>query len=92
MTNSIQNGDMQDCIEWWGGEKRSGREEGSQVWKVLISEIMGRDFNLDIKNPHIVASDLGVPETLLNDLTETEALVESLCAKLKATLTEALAQ
>ena len=41
-----------------------------------IDEIRERGFNLDIKNPHVVAEDQGDPETLLNDLTKAEASVE----------------
>src|SRR5690606_41973045 len=33
---------------WW-----TNREENEYAWKVSLTEIKERNFNLDIKNPHI---------------------------------------
>ncbi len=90
MTRPIKLEHLDDCAAWWGGAAREGREENEQAWKVSIDTIRERGFNLDIKDPHVVEDDHGDPETLLNDLTKTEASVESLRSELKAILTEAL--
>ncbi|MCF3595729.1 type I restriction-modification system subunit M [Rhodobacteraceae bacterium LMO-12] len=90
MTRPIRLEHLDDCAAWWGGAEREGREESERAWKVSIGEIRERNFNLDIKNPHVEAEDWGDPETLLNDLTKAEASVESLCAELKGILEQAL--
>ena len=92
MTKPIRLEHLDDCAAWWGGPSREGREESDRAWKVSIDTIKERGFNLDIKNPHVVEDDWGDPETLLNDLTKSEASVESLRAELKSILTEALAR
>ena len=92
MTKPIRLEHLDDCAAWWGGPNREGREESDRAWKVSINEIRERNFNLDIKNPHVEAEDWGDPETLLNDLTKAEASVDSLRAELKSILTEALAR
>ena len=50
----------------------------------------GGGYNLDIKNPHIQADDLGDPQELLATLSATEAEVTDLPDQLKAILAEAL--
>ena len=55
MTKPIRFEHLQGCIDWWGGAKRKGREEGPQAWKVTAEEVKARGYNLDIKNPHTVA-------------------------------------
>ena len=92
MTRPIRLEHLDDCAAWWGGPAREGREDGERAWKVSIEEIKARNFNLDVKNPHQEDADLGDPETLLAELTKTEASVESLRDELKAILSEALAR
>jgi type I restriction enzyme M protein len=92
MTKPIRLDHLQDCIDWWGGAKRKGREEGPRAWKVTAEEVKARGYNLDIKNPHTVADDHGDPETLLADLTAAEAETARLRDQLKAILAEALAR
>lgn len=92
MTRPIRLEHLNDCAAWWGGPTREGREENERAWKVSIDTVKERGFNLDIKNPHVVEDDWGDPETLLNDLTKSEASVESLRAELKSILSEALAR
>jgi type I restriction enzyme M protein len=79
-------------MDWWGGAKRKGREEGPRAWKVTAEEVKARGYNLDIKNPHEVAADHGDPETLLADLNAAEAEMARLRNQLKAILAEALAR
>jgi type I restriction enzyme M protein len=51
-----------------------------------------RGYNLDIKNPHVMADDHGEPEEFLARLTAAEAETVRLRDQLKAILTEALAR
>jgi len=92
MTKPIRGEHLQDCVDWWGGGKRKGREEGSLAWKVTAEEVKARGYNLDIKNPHAVADDHGEPEELLAKLTAAEAETTRLRDQLKAILAEALAR
>jgi type I restriction enzyme M protein len=92
MTKPIRLEHFQECIDWWSGKERKGREETPQAWKVSAEEIKARGYNLDIKNPHAVADDHGDPETLLQDLAKAEAETAGLRDELKAILAEALAR
>ncbi|MBO8084841.1 MAG: SAM-dependent DNA methyltransferase [Marichromatium sp.] len=90
MTRPIRVEHLQDCVDWWGGAERTGRETGPQAWKVGIDAIKARGYNLDIKNPHSVEDDLGDPDTLLADLDAAEREAASLREQLKSVLAEAL--
>jgi len=90
MTKPIRFEHLKDCIGWWGGTKRKGREEGPQAWKVNIEDVKARGYNLDIKNPHTVADDHGDPAELLEALNKAEAETARLREQLKAILAEAL--
>lgn len=92
MTKPIRFEHFQNCIDWWGGAARAGREEGPQAWKVTIDEVKARGYNLDIKNPHSVAADHGDPAELLEALNQAEAKTAKLRNQLKAILAEALAR
>lgn len=72
MTKPIRLEHLHDCIDWWGGSKRKGRQESSQAWKVRAEDVKSRGFNLDIKNPHTVADDHGEPKELLASLASAE--------------------
>ncbi|CAO3441959.1 Type I restriction-modification system, DNA-methyltransferase subunit M (EC 2.1.1.72) [Azospirillum argentinense] len=92
MTKPIRFEHLKDCIAWWGGADRLGRQETPQAWKVSDDEVKARGYNLDIKNPHTVVNDHGDPETLLADLSAAEAQAASLRDQLKTILAEALAR
>lgn len=92
MTKPIRVEHLQECVSWWGGAERKGRQVGPQAWKVGIDEIKARGYNLDIKNPHAVADDHGDPEHLLAELDAAEAKTHALREQLKAILVEALAR
>jgi type I restriction enzyme M protein len=92
MTKPIRLERLQGCIDWWGGAKREGREEGSLAWKVTTEEVKARGYNLDIKNPHAVADDHGDPDELLASLKASEAEIGRLRDQLKTILGEALAR
>ena len=55
-----------------------------------IAQIQERNYNLDLKNPHVAAADHGDPEELLADLQTAEQQAASLRNQLKAILAEAL--
>ncbi len=73
-----------------GGASRKGREETELAWKVSIDHVKDRNYNLDIKNPHVVAEAHGDPAELLAKLNEAEAQAASLRDQLKAAFEEAL--
>ena len=90
MTRPIRLEHLQDCIDWWGGTDRTSRTETEHAWKVTAETVRARGYNLDIKNPHTQAADLGDPQELLAQLDTTEAEVADLRDRLRAILAEAL--
>jgi type I restriction enzyme M protein len=90
MTRPIKQEHFADCVAWWGGPQRQGREESEQAWRVPIATIQERNYNLDLKNPHVVAEDHGDPEELLASLQAAELKAAGLRDQLKAILAEAL--
>ncbi len=61
-----------------------------QAWKVSIDEIIERNFNLDIKNPHVAEEVSHDPQELLNKYYEQQKEIEKLQNQLKSILSEAL--
>jgi type I restriction enzyme M protein len=94
MTKSIRVEHLAPCVDWWGGTSREGRVETDVAWKVSAADIRDpkRNFNLDIKNPHVVAEEHQDPEELLRRLDEAEAETARVTGQLKAILEEALLQ
>ncbi len=90
MTKPIRFEHLQDCIDWWGGTKRKGREEGPLAWKVSTEDVKARGYDLDIKNPHTVEEDHGDPIELLDALNKADAETAKLRSELKAVVAEAL--
>jgi len=90
MTKPVRQEHLQDCVDWWGGKERQGREEGPQAWRVTLEEVKARGYNLDFKNPHTVADDHGDPEVLLEELMAAETDAARLRDQLKSILAEAL--
>lgn len=70
---------------WWGKRKETG-----QAWKVSITDIKERGFNLDIKNPTASGDGPGDPEHLLKEYQnvsrEVASVRDSLLAELRAAL------
>jgi len=85
MTKPIRLEHLQPCIDWW-----DKREPNEIAWKVSISDIKLRNYNLDVKNPHSVEEDHGDPVELLAQLDAAEAETAKLRDKLKNILEEAL--
>ena len=97
-TKPMKLDDFSACLDWWGEgssitEKaaRLGRQETDQAWKVSIDEIIERDYNLDIKNPHVAEVINHDPEKLLSSYADQQADIQNLRDQLKSILASALA-
>ncbi|MGB7218162.1 MAG: class I SAM-dependent DNA methyltransferase [Vicinamibacterales bacterium] len=90
MTKPIRLEHLKPCVDWWGGLERQGRVESEVAWRVTADAVKARGYNLDIKNPHVVADEHGDPEELLTKLDAAEQQVASLRDQLKAILGDAL--
>ena len=77
---------------WWGNEEDgfTTRVETEQAWKVSLQEIIDRNYNLDIKNPHVGEQINHDPDELLADYNQQQQEIQSLRDQLKGTLHEAL--
>jgi type I restriction enzyme M protein len=85
MTRPIRLEHLQPCIDWW-----DKRVENEVAWKVGIADIKKRNYNLDVKNPHVIEEDHGDPVELLAKLEASEAEAAKLRDQLKSILAEAL--
>ncbi len=74
-----------DCIDWW-----NQREENPQAWQVSIEDIVERNYNLDIKNPHVEEAESHDPEELLANYQQQQNEIQHLRNQLKDILEEAL--
>jgi type I restriction enzyme M protein len=90
MTKPIRVEQLQGCVEWWGGAERRGRVETELAWKVSIDQVKERGYNLDIKNPNVIADNYGDPVELLAKLNEADTQAAVLREQLKSILEEAL--
>src|SRR5437870_2747241 len=54
-------------MAWWGSEADGfkSRVETEQAWKVSAADIVARNYNLDIKNPHVGEQISHDPDALL---------------------------
>lgn len=79
--------------QWWGDEDNgfASREQNEQAWQVSIDEIKARNYNLDIKNPHVGEQVSHDPEELLQNYASQQQEMAEIRNQLKAILTEALA-
>jgi type I restriction enzyme M protein len=96
-TKPMKLEDFDSCADWWGEgknlkakSKRKNREENQFAWKVSINEIIARNYNLDIKNPHVGETVSHDPEELLADYAKQQAAIQALRDELKTILSEAL--
>jgi type I restriction enzyme M protein len=90
MTKPIRVEHLAPCVKWWGGVAREGRVEAEVSWRVTIDEVKGRAYNLDIKNPHVVAEEHADPAELSRRLDEAEAETAALRGRLQSILEGAL--
>ena len=77
---------------WWGEEADgfAARVENEQAWKVSIDDIIARNFNLDIKNPHVGEQISHDPDELLARYATEQAEIQQLRDQLKGILAAAL--
>jgi type I restriction enzyme M protein len=91
-TKPMRFEEFQAEIDWWGDEADgfAARVENEQAWKVSIDEIIARNFNLDIKNPHVGEQIIHDPDQLLTDFATQQQEIGELRNQLKAILGDAL--
>lgn len=91
-TKPIRFDEFQPEIDWWGEEVDSfaGRVETEQAWKVSIDEIKTRNYNLDIKNPHVGEQISHDPDELLRQYGVQQKEIGNLRDQLKKALADAL--
>lgn len=85
-TKPIRSEEFEPIKQWW-----HDRKETDVAWKVSIDEIKKRNYNLDIKNPNIIAVDELNPEEVLASYRAKQAEVNEILEKIKIELTEAIA-
>ncbi|WP_404228292.1 N-6 DNA methylase [Acinetobacter venetianus] len=93
-TKPLQLKEFDTLKSWWGKESDgfASRIANEQAWKVSLQDIIGRSYNLDIKNPHQVEVHVKDPKELLAKYESLEAEVAKIRQQLKAILDEALGQ
>ncbi len=75
---------------WWGGAERKGRKQSEYAWKVSAKDLAERNYNLDCKNPHEKAIELGDPDELWKEYVAISKDLEATQAALKAELVKSL--
>lgn len=80
-------------MNWWDSENNgfASREQNEQAWKISIDEIKKRNYNLDIKNPHIGEQISRDPDELLVQYSEQQQEMQVIRDQLKGILADALA-
>lgn len=91
-TKPMRFEEFQPEMDWWGTEADgfAARVENEQAWKVSVEDIKARNYNLDIKNPHVGEQVNHDPDELLRKYEQQQKSIGSLRNQLKAILTEAL--
>jgi type I restriction enzyme M protein len=84
--------EFQTEVDWWGSEEDGfkSRVETEQAWKVGIEDIVSRNYNLDISNPHVGEQVSHDPEELLTQYNEQQGQIQDLRDQLKTILKKAL--
>ncbi len=91
-TRPMRFSEFETEMQWWGTEADgfASREQNEQAWKVSIDEIKGRNYNLDIKNPHIGEQVSHDPDELLTQYSEQQQAMQAIRDQLKGILANAL--
>lgn len=91
-TKPMRFEEFQTEIDWWGSEKDDfkSRVETEQAWKVSIEDIVSRNYNLDISNPHVGEEVSHDSEELLAQYNEQQGQIQGLRDQLKSILENAL--
>ena len=90
-TKPMRFEEFQSEIDWWGAEEDGfkSRVETEQAWKVSFEDLLSRDFNLDISNPHVGEQVSHDPNVLLAEYNDQQHQIQSLRDQLKLILQEA---
>ena len=88
----MQFAEFETEIAWWGNQEDGfkDRVETEQAWRVSIDDIVARNYNLDIKNPHIDEQVNHDPEKLLAEYQQQQNEIQDLRDQLKSILSDAL--
>jgi type I restriction enzyme M protein len=91
-TKPMRFEEFQQEIDWWGKESDgfASRVENKHAWKVSIDDIKARNYNLDIKNPHVEEQINHDPDELLANFAEQQSNICELRNQLKEILGDAL--
>ncbi len=91
-TKPMRFEEFQPEMDWWGTEADgfAARVENEQAWKVSLEEIKNRNYNLDIKNPHVGEQVSHDPDELLRKYEQQQESIVDLRDQLKTILSEAL--
>jgi len=91
-TKPMRFEEFQAEIDWWGDEADgyASRVQSEQAWKVSVDDIKARNYNLDIKNPHVGEQVSHDPEVLLTQYAAIQNDIAALRGQLKDILGEAL--
>ena len=91
-TKPMRFEEFQPEIDWWGSEADgfATKEETKQAWKVSMDEIVTRNYNLDIKNPHVGEQISHDPDELLGKYAKQQKEITGIRDRLKTVLSEAL--
>lgn len=84
-TKPIRIDEFEPEKAWW-----EHREENEHAWRVPIADIVGNNYNLDIKNPNTPVEENGDPVKLLARYRAVSAAVEETREKLKEELAQSL--
>lgn len=91
-TKPMRIEEFEDEKLWWAKEENGfeGRSENKYAWKVSLEDIKDRNYNLDIKNPHIGELIVNDPLVLFEEYVKTQNEVTRLMNELKKSISEAL--
>ncbi len=91
-TKPMKFEEFQAEIDWWGNEADgfASRVQNAQAWKVSIDEVIARNFNLDIKNPHQEETVSHDPDELLVQYAKQQEEIQTLRHQLRDILGAAL--
>ena len=91
-TKPMKFDEFQTEIDWWGNadDDFAARVETAQAWQVSIDDIVARNYNLDMKNPHVAEQISHDPDELLSQYTQQQQRIQTLRDQLKTILSNAL--
>ncbi len=91
-TKPLRFEEFETEVAWWGDEVDGfkARVQTEQAWKVPVADIVARNYNLDIKNPHVGEQISHDPDELLQLYEQHQIGITELRNQLKDILQQAL--